>query len=298
MSDEVKEVVEIFPEFKSLQLTSNVNQLVARMPEHKEMIATIQASLPEVQRSTSLFCKTQSQFMDNMLTVSHPTPLRNIRQILAEMNKTREAIKELHFKTRKREVELKIKQREFDKEEDELKRELIEIEIFEAMSNIETATGYLSGAIRKLANYTEQYNNIIKKHNLENFNEADFEKEEEKYHIMKAFEQAMCAARSHNGVIDEGNMIYLTQIGINGAGAQREITDYLIVEQQLLKEGKEPTHKMFLMFLERMAQKYQGTATKYAEHKGMQGTVTEKALLQKGDLSAMKAAEEAQEDNI
>lgn len=276
---------EIFVESNSNELTATVNQLLTRMPEHGHMLEVIKNSLPEVQRASSLFMKTQSQFMDNMLTVSHPTPLRNARQILAEMNKTREAIKELHFKTRKDEVQLKIKNKELSSEFDSLKQEMLEIEILELMSKIDSSNGYLSGAIRKLTNYTEQYNAIIKNHNLQDFNEKDFENEEEKYHIMKAFEQGMNAARTRGGIIDEGNMIYLTQIGINGASAQREILEYLNAENALLKDNKEPTHKMFLMFLERMANKYKGCSKKYAEHKGLLGTLTEEATLKCGDLS-------------
>lgn len=278
-----KDIVEVFPEITSLELHKSFNHLVEHLPEHKEMLASIQASLPEVHRATSLFCKTQSQFMDNMLTVSHPTPLRNLRQYLAEMNKTREAIKEAHFKTLKKEVELKIKQRDLESEPDELKREMLQVEIFEIMSGIESSNGYISGAIRKLANATAQYNAIMEKHNLANFSEVDFENEEEKYHIMKAFEQGTVAARTRGGIIDEGNMIYLTQIGINGAVAQKDVFEYLSLENKLLSEQKEPTHKMFLMFLENMAAKYHGCARKYAEHKGMTGTSTESAALKQGD---------------
>lgn len=283
-----KDIMEVFPEITSLELHKSFNHLVEHLPEHKEMLAAIQASLPEVHRATSLFCKTQSQFMDNMLTVSHPTPLRNLRQFLAEMNKTREAIKEAHFKTLKKEVELKMKQRDLENEQDELKREMIQIEIFEIMSGIETTNGYLSGAIRKLANATAQYNAIMEKHGVTDFSEIDFEKEEEKYHIMKAFEQGTMAARTRGGVIDEGNMIYLTQIGINGAVAQKDVYEYLALESKLLSEQKEPTHRMFLMFLENMAAKYQGCAHKYAEHKGMTGTSTESAALKQGDTRLLQ----------
>lgn len=292
-----KEIAEVFPEITSLALNESVNQMLSHMPEHKQMLEIVQENLPEVLRGTSLFYKTQSQFMDNMLTVSHPTPLRNARQILAEMNKTREAIKEALLNSKKKEIELKMKQRDLKSEQDELKQELLQIEIIEIMSKIESSNGYISGAIRKLTNYTEQYKAILKKHNLENFTESQFEEEEEKYHIMKAFEQGITAARSRGGLIDEGNMIYLTQIGINGAGAQREVTEYLILENNLLKEGKEPTHKMFIMFLERMANKYKGSAKKYAEYKGMAGTVTEHALLTQGDTRLLQNKEDIDKES-
>lgn len=293
VSTDVKELA--FPEITKLQMEDSFNKLVAIMPEHKGMIEVINTSLPEIHRSTSLFFKTQSQFMDNLLTVSHNTPLRNLRQILAEMNKTREAIKEAYFKLKKKDVELKQKQREYLKlfkdgiienglinEENDLIADLLEIEVQEIISNAESTRGYISGAIRKLANYTAQYNSIVEKHGLGEFNEADFEKEEERYHIMKAFEQGLSAARSHHGMIDEGNQIYLAQIGINGATAQYYVTEFLQAEQKLLAEGKAPTHKAYLDFLERMANTFQGSADAYAEAKGMTA-VSPVALIQQGD---------------
>lgn len=269
-------------EFSAMKENKSINQLIEVMPEHKQMLQVIKDSLPEVQRSTSLFGKTQSQFMDNMLTVSAMTPLRNLHQILAQMVKTRDAIKEANFKLKKKEIEAKIKRVEESKETDELKKELLANEAAELEAGAESSKIYLSGAIRALANYTAQYNSIMEINKLQNFSEEDFEKEEERYHIMKAFEQALGAARSRGGTIDEGNHIYFSQVGINGAHAQFRITEYLNGETKLLQEGKAPTHGAYIDFLERMATEFAGSADKFAERKGMK-TRTEMAMIQDGD---------------
>lgn len=270
-------------EFSTIKENKSINELIAIMPEHSKMLETIKDSLPEVQRATSAVGgKSQSQFMDNMMTVSHNTPIRNLRQILAQMVGTRDAIKENNFKLKKKEIEAKIKRQEVDKEPNELKKELLSVEAMELEAAAETAKIYLSGAIRTLANYTAQYNLILEKNNLQNFNEEDFEKEEEKYHIMKAFEQALCAARARQGLIDEGNHIYLSQIGVNGAHAQFRITEFLREENKLLADGKAPTHKAYIDFLERMATEFAGSADRYAERKGMK-TSTDSAMIQEGD---------------
>ena len=339
MSKEVKVVTDIkdiaFPEISKLQLEDSFNKLVAIMPEHKDMIATISNSLPEIHRSTSLFFKTQSQFMDNMMTVSHNTPLRNMRQILAQMNSTREAIKEAYFKLKKKDIELQKKQRKYTKlfvdgkvenglidPADDLKADLLEIEVQEIIANGESTRGYISGAIRQLTNYTDQYNMIQERHGLQGFTEADFELEEERYHIMKAFEQGLCAARTrHDHTIDEGNMIYLTQIGINGAHAQHEIHAYLAIEADMLRghpgdkgdpgdittgrparaptpprQPMAPPHAMYIKFLNDMANHFQGSAQAYAEAKGM-STMTSTALIKKGDDRLLLASSEDKKDN-
>jgi len=99
--------------------------------QHKIMLSEIQNNLPQIERLSLNFGKSQSQFMDNMLTTSHPTPIRNIRQILAEINKSLEALKEVYYKNKKEEIEIKKLQRQLDIEKDDLELELIEITIEE-----------------------------------------------------------------------------------------------------------------------------------------------------------------------
>lgn len=271
--------LELKKEYQTLESPKLVQDLIIKMPEYTGMLEVLNTNLPAIKQSTENFHKTQSQFMDNMLTVSHPTPLRNVRQILAEMTKTELALKEAYIKSYKKEVEIEIKKRELKDVTDELQAKLIQLDILELHTHLEATRSSIGGAIRKMTNYSEQYNAILAKHDLHNFTEEDFEREEEKYHIMKAFDQGIIAARCRNGVLDEGNMIYLTQIGINGAGAQREVTHYLNLEQRLLLENKEPTHKMYLSFLETMADKYMGCSQTFAEHKGMNKDITKVALI-------------------
>ncbi len=275
--------LEVKKEYAILESPKLIQDLVVKMPEYADMLAIVNSNLPEIQKSKENFNKTQSQFMDNMLTVSHPTPLRNARQILAEMNKTELALKEAYIKVYKKEVEIEIKKRDLETESDELKQKLIQLDILELHTQLEATKSAIGGAIRKLTNYSVQYNAILEKHNLINFSEEDFEKEEEKYHIMKAFDQGVTAARSRGGTIDEGNLIYLTQIGINGASAQKNVFEYLNKEGRLIKEGKEPTHEMYLSFLEEMAEKYKNCSVKYANTKGLSGNLTQVALIQRKD---------------
>jgi len=254
---------------KDITIKDTIKDLELVSAEHKEMLEMINKNLPKIEKSSKNFGKSQSQFMDSMLTVSHPTPLRNVRQILAEIEKSMLALKEAYFKNKLEEVEIKKLQRDIEKEKDELELEKKEIELMQKQLQLEDNKKYISGAIRKVTNYTEQYNSILKSIGKEEFTEKDFEEEEEKYHIMKAFDQGLNAARSHNGVIDEGNHIYFSQIGVNGTSAQREMRKYLESEGKLIAEGKEPTMEMQLKFLNDMADKFKGSAITLIEHKGM-----------------------------
>lgn len=263
--------------------SNSFKDIACYLPEHTEMLEVIRAGVPEIVRANSLFGKTQSQFMDNMLTVSKPTPIRNLRQILAEMNRTNDALKEAYIKCKRREIERKIALRDSEKLTG-LEQELKQLEAFELESQIESTKLYISGAIRKLTNYQIQYNSILESIGVKTFNEIDFEAEEERYHIMTAFEQGLTAARSRNGIIDEGNLIYLSQIGINGAVAQRCVQALLQIEAEIFKTGHEPSYLIQLNFLNDMAKKFKGCSAALAKHKGQTGTITELAALKTGDI--------------
>ena len=259
--------------------TEQGNYLSEILPGHKEMLSFIESNVPEIGRASSLFRKTQSQFMDNMLTVSNLTPIRNLRQILAEIENTMHALRENYYRRKRAEVEIKKLERKLEAEDDDLERQLIEIDLADKKSSLLMGNGYISGAVRKLTNYMVQYNSILEQYGLKDFNELDFEEEEEKYHIMKSFEQALCAARSRNGLIDEGNQIYFHQIGINGATAQIEVLKYFQAEKSYFEQGKEPSHSMVVDFLLEMADKFKGCSKPLQTFKGMKTDITKLATV-------------------
>ena len=86
---------------------------------------------------------------------------------------------------------------------------------------------------------------------------------------MTAFSQALHAARSRGGVIDEGNLIYLFHIGINGAVAQAEVSSLLQQEDVLLREGKAPTHSHTMAWLEAVADRFAGSSAQNAASRGL-----------------------------
>jgi paraquat-inducible protein B len=236
---------------------------------YQNMLEKISEKLPALLSDQKSFFKSQSQFMDNMLSVTAPTPIRNLRQISAEINKTKSALDEAFFKTEKKKIKILKKQRDLDSETDDLEKKILEIDIKQMNNQITQTHDYMKAAIRKISGYLEQYNSILKKIGKDHITEEDFEREESKYHIAKAFEQALIAARSRNGIIDEGNHIYFHQIGINGAMAQLEVFAYLEKEGKQIENGQNPDHSMTLEWLEYLIEKYHDCPENYATKKGM-----------------------------
>ena len=116
--------------------------------------------------------------------------------------------------------------------------------------------------------FTNQYKSILKKLGKDDITEEEYEKEESRYHVMTCMKQALNAARARGGVIDEGNLIYLFDMGINSAQAQAEVYSYLQMENKLMNEGKAPTHEMTMQWLEACADKFSSDAEKFAERRG------------------------------
>ena len=238
--------------------------------EYKQMLTNINSSLPAIKKSSGNFYKSHSQFMGVMLDVTAITPIRSVKHTLAELDKTRMALEEAQLKMMKKDIELRKKEKELEdgKYNDQFERETLETEILEIKVNMSNIQNSISGAIRKMNFFTNQYKSILKKLGKDDITEEEYEKEESRYHVMTCLKQALNAARARGGVIDEGNLIYLFDMGINSAQAQAEIYSYLEMENKLMREGKAPTHEMTMQWLEACADKFSGDAEKFAERRG------------------------------
>ena len=238
--------------------------------EYKTMLDNIHATLPAIKQSSSNFYKSHSQFMGVMLDVTAITPIRSVKHTLAEIDKTRMALEEAHLKMKKKDIELREKQHKLKTDLDmtEFEKELLETEILEIQVNMNNIQNSITGAIRKMNFFTNQYKSILKKLGKEDITEEEYEKEEANYHVMTCMKQALNAARSRGGVIDEGNLIYLFDMGINSAQAQAEIYAYLKMENDMMASGKAPTHEMTMQWLEACAAKFSKDAEAFAERRG------------------------------
>ena len=238
--------------------------------EYKVMLDNIHNTLPAIKKSSSNFYKSHSQFMNVILDVTAITPIRSIKHTLAEIDKTKVALEDGHISLQKKDIELREKEHKLktDLEMTSFQKELLELEILEIQVGQNNSQNSISGAIRKMNFFTNQYKNILKKLGRKDITEEEYEKEEASYHIMTCMKQALSAARSRGGVVDEGNLIYLFDMGINSGQAQTEINSYLKMEQEILEAGQEPTHEMTMQWLEACAVKFSKDANKFAERRG------------------------------
>jgi hypothetical protein len=254
-------------QFMEIALQEVSNEL-AITPEYKGMLEHINANLPAIARDSENFYKSASQFKNVTLDVTDLTPMGSLKHILAVIDRTRMALEEAHISVKRKQIELRKKTEEYDKAEDGNEKELLWIDIVEINNHLNNSENSVRGALRKLSFFTTQYQAIMEKLGKEEITEEDYELNESRHHVMTAMKQALCAARTRGGIIDEGNHIYLFDMGINGAVAQAEIFAFLQAEQEMLAKGEEPTQELTMKWLEACADKFANCGAKFAELRG------------------------------
>ena len=245
-----------------------VSNDLAITPEYKGMLEHINANLPAISRNSENFYKSASQFKNVTLDVTDLTPMGSLKHILAVIDRTRMALEEAHITVKRKQIELKKKTIEYDNTEEENDKELLWIDIIEINNHLNNSEHAVKGALRKLSFFTTQYQAIMVKLGKEEITEEDYELNESRHHVMTAMKQALCAARTRGGIIDEGNHIYLFDMGINGAVAQAEILAFLHAEQEMLVRGEEPTQERTMKWLEACADKFANCGANFAELRG------------------------------
>jgi len=253
--------------FMEIALQEVSNEL-AITPEYKGMLEHINANLPAIRRDSENFYKSASQFKNVTLDVTELTPMGSLKHILAVIDRTKMALEEAHVSVRRKQIELKKKTLEYDNTENGYDKELLWVDIVEINNQLNNFENSVRGALRKLSFFTTQYQAIMDKLGKEEITEEDYELNESRHHVMTAMKQALCAARTRNGLIDEGNHIYLFDMGINGAVAQAEIFAFLQAEQEMLAKGQEPTQELTMKWLEACADKFANCGAKFAELRG------------------------------
>lgn len=241
---------------------------LALSKDYEPMLAKIDSVLPLANLDTENFNKSASQFKTTILDVTDLTPINSAKHLLASIQRTRQALEEASIKLRRKKLKLERKEKKLmSAQGDEVDSLLIDIDELKIhILNIEAAG---KGAVRKLSALLDQYQTILKALGKDHLTELDYENDQARYHIMTAFNQALTAARARGGLIDEGNHIYLFQLGINGAVAQREITALLEAEQEALMEGIAPSHEGVVKWLNLIADRFEKAPEIYATQRNM-----------------------------
>ena len=168
-------------------------------------------------------------------------PYRVLRQILAQIEKKRSALKEVAYKLEKKKLDYMILdkvQSEVPGTDIDLKWNKRELTLNKMASDIVDATVNVEACIKEIGAYQERYKEVCKNNNIpDNWDEADFEAGEVEHHIKCIFRNAV--RDKLQGACNMGTMEYMEQFGINPITAYALVDNYINdIKSMIGKEGK------------------------------------------------------------
>ena len=219
---------------------------------NKAAVARVVDGLPALTEQAFHFGRQNSQTTISLMTLTMMnghSPMRMLRQILAEVDRRKNALSEAQIGHAKSE------------------EQITELELLENPTQIETATlrhmlvkrkdgeRHINGTFKDLAVLMDNYDRIKKQHNIEEWDEHTFELEEKRHHIRRAFE-LLYRTMIQQSTSTEGPTEYLLQYGVHPQTAIMECTGYINYSNQRLTEGEILTGKDCEDFLDAMSHKY------------------------------------------
>lgn len=228
--------------------TNKFNNIITKAGDAKALefktinevtLRKIEDWMPEVNRTVSAFSKQNSQTTSSLMTLTmlESGPYRTLRQILAQVEKKRAALKDNLYRVEKKKLAYYKHERMLNTEDD-LEKQTHLLEMAKLESDIMDANVHIEAALKELGAYKQRYEEVCKNNNIpENWDERDFEAGEIEHHIKSIF---------RNGVRDRlqgsyniGTMEYMEQFGINPITAYFMIDKYIAgVEDKIHSEGK------------------------------------------------------------
>lgn len=233
----------------------------------QENLESVDLAIKRVQYTERIFDRSRSQWMLKFLTCSNTDGWLRLRQISAEMFSKRSALSHAKFSYLKKQTEAKIKRDDMLAEGlSENKKLLLEIEAAELDSQISEIFVKMEGAMKECETLAQMHDQLKEK--LGDITEEEFEKAQTRSHISRAVSQAIREVKEV-GKIKCGNAEYLEQSGLNTTEVLKDIFIFLNEEE---KAGVLDT-SMLHIFLNKMADKYEGAAIQQAEWLGFNPNV-------------------------
>ena len=190
----------------------------------------VDLAIANVAETERIWNRSHSQWTWRHINLSYAAPMKNLRQVSAEMTRKREALEEAKWNYMKNEIKLKQKEDRLAKEKDSLKAQLIEIDIAQLKSGMANGMKYVEGAMKDVLTLSNLYDDL--KERYSDYNEEDFEKEEARSHLKRSLVQCLRDVRQ-SGRITKGEQEYLEQIGVNPGKITLDMLAFLDYEQKI-----------------------------------------------------------------
>lgn len=190
----------------------------------------VDTALQEMGQLEDIWNHSHTQWTWKHINLSYHSPMKNMRQISAEISGKKSALRDAKWRHIKNEAKIRKYEEELLSGKLDYWREVdLKIKLAELKEGMVEGMKYIEGAMKDVLALQDMYNDLKKKVN--NFNEHDVEKEETKSHMKRSIVQCIRDVRQ-SGHISKGEQEYVEQIGINPTKLQKVIRSYVKSEEE------------------------------------------------------------------
>lgn len=211
--------------------------------------------LPELEEKTRSFDRNNSQTTLSMMSITMlngQSPMRMMRQVMAEAEKRKMALAEAQVNHAKKRKEIDKLQKLLEADPDD---PVLEAKLRLAFVSISSLESKINGSFKDIATLIDSYNAIKEKNGIDDWDEEAFEREEKRHHVRRGFE-LMYRNLMDGGRASTATIEYMQQYGIHPQAGLTEVQGYIAHTANKIKRGEIPHSNELEEFLDQMADKY------------------------------------------
>jgi hypothetical protein len=199
-----------------------------------ENTVEVDKALENVGELETIWNHSHTQWTWKHINFSYHDPMKNMRQISAEISSKKGALREAKWNQIKNEVKIRKIQEQLEKGNengtlDYWKEVDLKIKLAQLQEGMAEGIEYIQGAMKDVLAMNEIYEQLKAKVN--SFSEHDVEMGESKAHLKRSLVQCIRDVRQ-SGSISKGEQEYLEQIGANPSKVQKVIRAYVKSEEE------------------------------------------------------------------
>ena len=228
---------------------------VSKSKINPQAVALVNEFLPELDEKTKFFDRNNSQSTLSMMSLTMlngHSPLRMLRQVLAETEKRKMALAEAQVSHARALKNIdKLQEKVFLQPENKI----AQAKLRAAFVGIESMESKINGSFKDIATLITAYNNLKENYGIEDWTEEEFEESEKKHHVRRGFE-LMYRNLMDGGRASTSTIEYMQQYGVHPQVGFVEVQGYIAVVNELISKEQIPHSNHLEEFLDAMADKY------------------------------------------
>jgi len=190
--------------------------------------------------------------MMSLTMLNGHSPMRMMRQVLAETEKRKMALAEAQVSHAKalRNIE-KLQDKLFNDPDNNV----LSAKLRAAFVGIEMMESKINGSFKDIATLINAYNNLKENHGVTDWSEEEFEESEKRHHVRRGFE-LMYRNLMDGGRASTATIEYMQQYGVHPQVGLTEVQRYIKTVSDMIAHKEIPHSNHLEDFLDEMADKY------------------------------------------